>query len=101
MQAKDLDQEIFTSEVSPFSIFRGKIGYFLDPQDAELLRFRFLSGVVTDDMDDATYIFSTKDKLVPKEAILREIIESKWIADCFLHGQLLSEEDYIVRKIPS
>lgn len=101
-----MDKHLFEIGLSPFSIFRGIIGYFHITEDNEKFLFRFMAGTVSTDINkNVTHIFVHLNSLsVFKHyedlfACRRpkiKIINGKWISDCFKNRTLLEVESYIV-----
>ncbi|XP_054011340.1 DNA ligase 4 isoform X2 [Hylaeus anthracinus] len=104
-QMKEIDKELFDSGVSPYSIFRGMVGYFDNQSDWSKFQFRFMAGTIKDAIDDSvTHVFVDGDFISSeiKNTINNEqhesviIIKSKWIGECFRQGQLISNEEYLI-----
>ena len=103
---KDLDKEFFENSKSPFSVFRGIAGYFHDPEDVEKCTFRFMSGTSHTEVDEyVTHIFVEKSSsniieqykdIVTSRQSQIQIINNKWIVDCFKKRKLLKVNDYLI-----
>ncbi|XP_076165211.1 DNA ligase 4 isoform X3 [Ptiloglossa arizonensis] len=105
LQIKELDEELFDSGTSPYSIFRGIIGYFDDHSDWLKFEFRFLAGIIKDTIDDSvTHVFSNENSISSElkslidNEIQRPLIitKSKWIGECFRQNKLISDKEYLI-----
>ncbi|XP_023248439.1 DNA ligase 4 [Copidosoma floridanum] len=97
-----------TGGVSPFSIFRGIVGYFVNEGDPQKYSFAFMSGQTLQVLSSsANYIFVDN---IDSTDILQEyikelesasgeksirIVNSRWIGDCFDNRKLIPVDDYV------
>ncbi|XP_046628908.1 DNA ligase 4-like isoform X1 [Neodiprion virginianus] len=105
-QYKEIDRELFGHETSPFSVFRGSVGYFCTSDKQRNLEFRFMGGTVTGILDNhVTHIFALKNSNIPAEIRRLEagesatkVLDEQWIADCFRERKLLPEDEYSIHQ---
>ncbi|XP_043526731.1 DNA ligase 4 [Frieseomelitta varia] len=102
-EMKKADQELFNSEISPYSLFRGIVGYFNDPSDLSKIEFRFMAGTIRETIDDSvTNVFINNNSVNPDLQNLignksLQIIKSKWIGECFKHSAIISYSEYLIQ----
>lgn len=103
---KVIDKKLFDNGISPFSIFKQIIGYFKKCSDSTKFKFRFMGGIIKEDIDEyVNYIFVedntsiyTKSMEVDDDIVNKSIkvINSNWIKDCFRDQRFYSIDEYIV-----
>lgn len=100
-----MDKELFENGISPFSIFKQIIGYFKKCSDPTKFKFRFMGGIIKEDIDEyVNYIFIEDNSLMSTissevdETINKsmKVINSKWIKDCFRDQKFYSIDEYII-----
>ncbi|XP_043255246.1 DNA ligase 4 isoform X1 [Colletes gigas] len=104
LQMKEMDKELFDNGISPYSIFRGMVGYFDNQSDQSKFEFSFMAGIIKDTIDNfVTHVFidrnSTSSKLkslIDELQIPIIIVKSEWIGKCFGQNQLISNEEYLI-----
>lgn len=105
-QCMEINRELFGSETSPFSVFRGSVGYFCSDPNQRNQEFRFMGGMATGVPDDqVTHVFVAKDgsdsAAIPQSLRDRRppinILEDRWIVDCFKERKLLPVSKYLVQ----
>ena len=104
-----MDKTLFEVDVSPYSIFRGIIGYFHNPEDIEKFAFQFMAGsILTDINEHITHIYVQENNsnickhykdLVASLKPEIKIVNSRWISDCFKERTLLEVDKYVVKII--
>ncbi|XP_046751398.1 DNA ligase 4-like [Diprion similis] len=106
-QYKEIDRELFGHETSPFSVFRGSVGYFCTSDKQRNLEFRFMGGTATGILDNrVTHIFALKNSDIPAEIhnslaageSVPKILDEQWIADCFRERKLLPDTEYSIHQ---
>lgn len=105
-EIKEINRELFSNEISPFSVFRGSVGYFCSKQNQLSQEFRFMGGTAIAVLDDrVTHIFvekhctrssETRNSLANWESRSTKILDDRWIADCFREKKLLSVDNYAI-----
>lgn len=99
---KKVDQELFNSEISPYSLFRGIVGYFNDPSDLSKIEFRFMAGTIRETVDDSvTNVFINNNSIDPELQNLIDnkslkIIKSEWIEECFKQSAIIPYSEYLI-----
>ncbi|CAB0033176.1 unnamed protein product [Trichogramma brassicae] len=101
-QTKQLDEELFGSDVSPYSVFRGLVGYFDDADACERYSFEFMGGQVAKRFDEqrVQYVFVDDDDEVIPDAYANKdvrILKKSWITDCVEQRKFLPIDDYTPR----
>ena len=104
---KKLDNILFDKHISPFSVFRGKSGYFHDQDDIKKYSFTFMNGTIFEEFTkNVDYVFIGDD--IPMETVESYknkeendkcrfiVLKNKWISDCFAKQRLLSTENYVI-----
>lgn len=100
-----MNRELFDCETSPFSMFRGIVGYFCSVGNQLSYEFRFMGGTAAEVLDNqVTHVFAEKTNFelekihnVFKEQITGiKILEDRWITECFRERRLLPEADYLL-----
>ncbi|KAL7287403.1 hypothetical protein TKK_0018518 [Trichogramma kaykai] len=98
-QAKQLDEELFGSDKSPYSVFRGLVGYFDDADACERYSFEFMGGQVAKSFDEqrVQYVFVDDDdiEVIPDAYANKDvrIVKKSWIADCVEQRKFLPIDD--------
>lgn len=103
-QMKEIDEELFSSETSPYSIFRGIVGYFDDQSDWSKFEFRFMTGMIKESVDDSvTHVFVNGNFIGPelrrsidKSGWSATIVRSEWIEECFKRNELIPATEYLL-----
>lgn len=102
---KKIDEELFEDGISPYSNFRGIVGYFDDPSNRSRFEFRFMGGTIKGTLDDSvTHVFISKDLINPELQKLIEdksrgsltVVKSEWIGECFQQGTIISIKSYLI-----
>ncbi|XP_035724247.1 DNA ligase 4-like [Vespa mandarinia] len=101
-----MDKELFENGISPFSIFKQIIGYFKKCSNSTKFKFRFMGGIIKEDIDEhVNYIFIEDNSLLSMKSLevdetikksMKKVINSKWIQDCFRDQKFYSIDEYIV-----
>ncbi|CAL7949835.1 unnamed protein product [Xylocopa violacea] len=104
VEMKKIDQELFDNGISPYSIFRGTVGYFIDQSDLSKFEFRFMAGTIRETIDDSvTHVFINKSSV---DAELKNIIDNKssltivksdWIQECFKQNAIIPYSNYLIQ----
>lgn len=100
-EMKKLDEILFGESCSTHGLFRGLTGYFSDENDTEILTFKYMAGIVSENLDEnVNYVF-INDKV--SETVLQQlrqskvkIVNSKWIDECFKNQKRISDELFTV-----
>ena len=103
-QMKEMDEELFSGETSPYSIFRGIVGYFDDQSDWSKFEFRFMTGTIKESVDDSvTHVFVNGNSIGPelrrsidKSGWSSTIVRSEWIGECFKRNELVPATEYLL-----
>ncbi|XP_011631930.1 DNA ligase 4 [Pogonomyrmex barbatus] len=101
---KELDKELFNGNASPYSLFRNMIGFFENQSCCAKFKFRFMSGIVKDSIDNSvTHVFVKNNKtstntrsMEAYEPTFVKIVKCKWIDECFRNGQICDITDYLI-----
>ncbi|XP_028982210.1 DNA ligase 4-like [Diachasma alloeum] len=98
-----LEREMFGG-TSPFGIFRGLVGVFVDERDVRTFEFRFMGGEVRGEVDEAvTDVFVGEGEVGIIELYGRinergradvRIVRSQWIEESFREGRILDRKGY-------
>ncbi|KOX77101.1 DNA ligase 4, partial [Melipona quadrifasciata] len=102
-EMKKIDQELFNSEISPYSLFRDIVGYFNDPSDLSKIEFRFMAGTIRETIDDSvTNVFINNNSMDPDlqnliDSKSLKLIKSKWIKECFKHSAIIPYSEYLIQ----
>ncbi|KAI4490315.1 hypothetical protein M0802_010692 [Mischocyttarus mexicanus] len=102
-EEQELNKELFDNVISPFSIFKEIIGYFKECSDSTKFKFRFMGGIIKEDIDEhINYIFIEGKSLIYQvnETIINEsikVIDSNWINECYRDQKLYSIDKYIIK----
>ncbi|XP_050487709.1 DNA ligase 4 isoform X2 [Bombus huntii] len=105
-EMKKIDQELFDSEISPYSLFRGIVAYFYDSSDLSKFEFRFMGGTIRETIDDSvTHIFINNNStdielqnlIDNKSQASLTIIKSEWIGECFKQNTIMPYSVYLVQ----
>ncbi|XP_015178067.1 PREDICTED: DNA ligase 4-like [Polistes dominula] len=102
IEEQALDKELFDNGISPFSVFKQIIGYFKQCSDLIKLKFRFMGGLINEDLNEhINYIFIEDKSLITEfNETMNEtmkVIDSKWIDECFQDEKLYSIDEYIIK----
>ncbi|KOC59775.1 DNA ligase 4 [Habropoda laboriosa] len=106
IEAKEIDEELFVDGISPYSLFRGMVGYFNDQSDCAKYEFRFMAGTIKETVDDSvTHIFVNKNsieselqKLIDdKSQTSLMIVKSEWIKECFKQDAIIPYSEYLIQ----
>lgn len=100
-----IDQELFDNKISPYSLFRGIIGYFNDPSDLSKFQFRFMAGTIKETIDDSVtnifinnnYINTELQNLIGNKLQMLTIIKSEWIEECFKQNAIIPHSKYLIQ----
>ncbi|GAB1869757.1 DNA ligase 4 [Camponotus japonicus] len=102
-QGKNLDKELFNGNASPYSLFRDIIGFFENQSCCAKFKFRFMSGMIKDNIDNfVTHIFvednetDTVRNLKVDDLTSVKIVKCKWIEECFQSGQVCDITNYLI-----
>nr|XP_034177241.1 DNA ligase 4 isoform X2 [Osmia lignaria] len=105
-QMKEIDEELFEDGISPYSNFRGIVGYFDDdPSNGSKFEFHFMGGTIKETLDDSvTHVFISKDFINPELENLIEdksresltVVKSEWIGKCFQQGAIIANTSYLI-----
>ncbi|CAK9814912.1 DNA ligase 4 [Anthophora quadrimaculata] len=103
-EAKETDQELFVNGISPYSLFRGMVGYFNDESDLAKYEFRFMAGIIKETVDDSvTHIFVNENPIGPELQNLIDstsqtsslmVVKSEWIKECFKQSAVIPYSEY-------
>lgn len=99
-----MDEELFEGNASPYSLFRGAIGFFEDPLCCAKFKFRFMSGTIKDNIDNSvTHVFVDDNEasaaarnLEAREQASLKIVKCKWIEECFRNRKVCEIADYLI-----
>ncbi|XP_033227542.1 DNA ligase 4-like [Belonocnema kinseyi] len=101
-----MDKKLFEAGLSPFSIFRGIIGYFQNAENNDKFVFRFMAGTISTNINEkvthifvylnCSSIFEHYEDLFVCQKLKIKMINGKWISDCFKKRKLLAVEQYII-----
>ncbi|KAK2580191.1 hypothetical protein KPH14_012455 [Odynerus spinipes] len=64
-QEQGMDKELFDNGISPFSVFRKIIGYFKNCSDSTKFQFRFMGGLVKEEIDKCVNYIFIEDNSMP------------------------------------
>ncbi|XP_063983073.1 DNA ligase 4 isoform X1 [Diachasmimorpha longicaudata] len=100
-----LETEMFKG-TSPFGIFRGLVGFFVDDKDVRSFEFRFMGGEVKPEVDETvTDVFVGEEEVGMIELYRMinargsadvRIVKSQWIEKSFEEGRILDRRGYTV-----
>lgn len=98
-----MDKELFNGNASPYSLFRDIIGFFENQSCCAKFKFRFMSGMIKDSIDNSvTHVFvegnetDTVGNLKAHDLASVKIIKCKWIEECFQNGQICDITNYLI-----
>ncbi|KAM0731149.1 DNA ligase 4 [Formica fusca] len=102
-QEKKMDKELFNGNASPYSLFRDIIGFFENQSCCAKFKFRFMSGMIKDSIDNSvTHVFvegnetDTVGNLKAHDLASVRIVKCKWIEECFQNGQICDITNYLI-----
>lgn len=102
-QGKEMDEELFDGNASSYSLFRDIIGFFENQSCCAKFKFRFMSGMIKDNIDDSvTHVFiednddDTLKNLQTYDLTSVKIVKCKWIKECFQNGQICDITNYLI-----
>ncbi|XP_048509879.1 DNA ligase 4 isoform X2 [Athalia rosae] len=109
-QYEEINMELFGSSISPFSLFRGMVGYICSEANQLRQEFCIMGGKITTALNDGvTHVFARKIEsrlAVPNEIHTHlknsdskvKVLDQQWIIDCFQDRKLLPEMKYMVEN---
>ncbi|KAJ8665207.1 hypothetical protein QAD02_006869 [Eretmocerus hayati] len=99
-----MDILLFNKERSPCSVFRSKVGYFIEKRDVKIYHFKFMGGVVSEELNKkVNYIFvNGLDLETCLEQVKKNfsdevlVLNSHWISECLISERLLPVAEYLI-----
>ncbi|KMQ92908.1 dna ligase 4-like protein [Lasius niger] len=103
-QKKEMDKELFNGNASPYSLFRDIIGFFENQSCCTKFKFRFMSGMIKDNIDNSvTHVFvedyetdNIMENLKIHDLVSIKVVKCKWIEECFRNGRICDITNYLI-----